>query len=300
MPAQRIPTILFDRSAFHGSRFEALRHSPLNTLIQRGTILVSHTPVFLEETLLLLQGNMAEVRKQLPFILSICNGRWFLERDRLWREELVKNKGRAANVYYNTKQRKQEERLLLDFIKGDSIDGYEKVIAAIDEGRRIQAFQHSTFKSLREGMAKFNRTNPGQKHARPTFKEYCAALFEETGRKAIKDMVITKNENLADMWSRNPVDYPYFTSMVEGMLYAAFYALTEHSKGIDKNAQMDIEHLVHLNDADIVVSCDERFMKDAFRELWEPRGKRYFSTEQFVSHLCASAGAQSYLVSIAP
>ena len=42
--------VIFDRSAFHGERFESLRTSPLHKLVAAGAVTVIHTPIFLEET----------------------------------------------------------------------------------------------------------------------------------------------------------------------------------------------------------------------------------------------------------
>jgi hypothetical protein len=69
--------VIFDRSAFH-DHFDLLRGSPLLLLANEHKVLVYHTAVFLEETLKR-QGEKArdELRRQWPFLRSICNGGWF-------------------------------------------------------------------------------------------------------------------------------------------------------------------------------------------------------------------------------
>src|SRR5882762_8122066 len=105
-------TLIFDRSAFHGGRFDSLRKSQLLPLIKAGVVLVHHTPAFLEETISLYEkpDNRDELRAQLPFILEICNGRWFLQPEELWNLELVQHAGPNANVFVKEWRRRDTER----------------------------------------------------------------------------------------------------------------------------------------------------------------------------------------------
>jgi hypothetical protein len=70
--------IIFDRSAFHRERFDLLKGSRLSQLVQERKVLVYHTAVFLEETLRMAlckkQRAKDELRRQWPFVASICNG----------------------------------------------------------------------------------------------------------------------------------------------------------------------------------------------------------------------------------
>ena len=65
--------IVFDRSAFHGDQFELLKKSNIEKLSEKKTILIYHTPVFLEETLSLYvrAENRLILHKQFPFILKV-------------------------------------------------------------------------------------------------------------------------------------------------------------------------------------------------------------------------------------
>ena len=61
--------VIFDRSAFHGSRFDVLAKSPLLALSKQRRISVYHTPILLEETIrmYLKEKNREELRRQLPY-----------------------------------------------------------------------------------------------------------------------------------------------------------------------------------------------------------------------------------------
>jgi hypothetical protein len=79
----------------------------------------------------------------------------------------------------------------------------------------------------------------------------------------------------------DPARFPFYTAFVEGLLYSLWYAAVEHGKPIDDNAQADYEQLAYLTWADVFVSNDMKFQREAFNEIWRPRGKRFESAESF-------------------
>jgi len=83
-------------------------------------------------------------------------------------------------------------------------------------------------------------------------------------------------------WSRNIKRYRFFSAFVDGLLFAAYYAMVEQNEPIDKNTQADVEVLMYMPDVDILVSNDRRFLKSTFDTFWRPKGKILFSTEEFV------------------
>ena len=72
--------IIFDQSAFH-DHFDLLKGSRLLQLMQDGKIVVYHTATFLDETFRMADsarpGRKDKLKRQWPFLQSICNGRWF-------------------------------------------------------------------------------------------------------------------------------------------------------------------------------------------------------------------------------
>jgi len=83
-------------------------------------------------------------------------------------------------------------------------------------------------------------------------------------------------------WKRNPSGFSFFKDWVTGILYMQYYAMKYQNEPLDKNAQSDIQHLLYLRMADGIVSEDQKFMKEAWRELYRARGKQYYS----VADLC--------------
>jgi len=90
--------VIFDRSAFHGERFDALRASPLQVLVERKRLVVTHTPIFLDETISTFGSVRAtdDWRKHLAFAVEICNGGIFLDKEEIWHNELVAGNGPFA------------------------------------------------------------------------------------------------------------------------------------------------------------------------------------------------------------
>ena len=93
---------------------------------------------------------------------------------------------------------------------------------------------------------------------------------------------------VADRWSRAKTQYPYFTTFVINMLYIAHYAMIKANSGIDLNAQADLDLMTHLLRADVLVSNETGFLRTAFDDLWRPRGKVIFTSEQFADFTSTS------------
>ena len=92
--------VIFDRSAFHGDFFETLANSRLIELCRSRKLSVFHTPIFMDETLAMFgrQTKRVDLRKQMPFILEICNGGFFRPTPDIWHDELVRNYGGNTSV----------------------------------------------------------------------------------------------------------------------------------------------------------------------------------------------------------
>ena len=79
--------------------------------------------------------------------------------------------------------------------------------------------------------------------------------------------------------------YPYFTNFVVNMLYIAHHAMTRPNDAIDLNAQADLDLMTHLLHADVLVSNETGFLRQGFDDLWQPRGKVLFTSQQFADFI---------------
>jgi len=69
------------------------------------------------------------------------------------------------------------------------------------------------------------------------------------------------------------------------MLYIAHHAMTKSNDKIDLNAQADLDLMTHLLHANALVSNEAGFLHQAFEDLWRPRGKVIFTSQQFVDFI---------------
>ncbi|MEW6330825.1 MAG: hypothetical protein AB1560_05120, partial [Pseudomonadota bacterium] len=108
------PRVIFDRSAFHGTSFDELVQSPLLRLSRARHIAVYHAASLIEETasLYLKERNHNLLRKQLPFILDICNERWLRPTEDIWVKELVEREDQKRVVFVPHSEREHTESIL--------------------------------------------------------------------------------------------------------------------------------------------------------------------------------------------
>lgn len=284
--------VIFDRSSFHGARFENIEKSPLRDLCRHGRIEVFHTPIFLEETLSTYRGGHKEQewRKHLQFSLDICNGGIFLDREEIWHNELVAGRGPFArhllpecpNKNYDSRPM-LIERLQQVAASGDLSKEWLESGAMREDTRSKKNNQKTISRVAREevaGAIRERRVTGSLKNY--SFTHFRKSEFVRTG-KALMDLVDTRRAApLADQWAQNPDRFPFYSAFVEGYLYAFYYAAVEHNYKIDRNAQLDYELLAYLTWADLVVSDDHKFFRHAFEAIWEARGKRIETSESFV------------------
>ncbi len=284
--------VIFDRSAFHGERFEALRASPLRRLVDANRIIVMHTPIFLEETVATFgkTGVQGEWRQHLEFALDICNGGIFQEKVDIWHDELVS--GRGPHARYLLRERKDRHGSRPQLVKrlreaassGDLREEWADTQADRDESYRKSQNQRATARNIRADISQAIRNAaPSGSLSDVSFATSRKSEFIPVGRHLMKLVDLKSQSSLGDQWEENPARYPFYSAFVEGLVYSLHYAAVEHNKRIDDNAQADFEQLAYLTWADVFVSNDTRFLSDAFAAIWKPRGKRIETAESFAN-----------------
>jgi len=285
-------TVIFDRSAFHGDRFDLLAQSRLLALVKRNVILVHHPLPFLEETISMYEKekNRDQLRKQLLFLLDICNGRWFREPSEIWNIELAQNRGATANVFEDEKRRrKTEANIRRGVLSGGDWKAFWQGLPEKDAQRQRQANYRRILGEIRQSVASTLKQRPELKRQKPPGAlEFINTQIDDWGAKMISRYVGRKHRDksaIVSMWRHNKQRYPFVTSSFEGQIFAYWQAAAEHNKPIDGNAIVDVDVLTCLHRADAIVSADNKFLRDAFDLLWRPKGKTYFSPQEFVARL---------------
>lgn len=288
------PRIIFDRSAFHGDNFEALLDSPLLRLAQTRQLSIYHSASLIEETasLYMKEENRPLLRKQLHFILEICKDRWLQPTEVMWVKELVELSSEKQTVFVPTRTRQEMEGVLrtlaldeLPMDENDFRETCETKMGIKQKSERLRSVLVHMRNDIGQQLKESGKTLSRDK---PTFQAMVEKHLAEMGTGILMrhlDVQADMKSIICDRWAKTPSCFPYYTAFATGMLYAAYYAMTEHSQKIDINTQMDVEHLTYLHGTDILVSNDVKFMKSAFDELWQPKGKKFMTTDQFVGYL---------------
>jgi len=287
--------VIFDRSAFHGARFELLEASPLRRLVANRRVTIFHTPVFLDEIIQSYGSRRASDiwRKHLEFAARICDGGIFLPKDDIWRSELIDGRGRLPQRLLPPEANEQHDSfhgflgtLLRTADTGDLSSEWEESAAERADVYQKKANQRLLFRGARDEVARALRTRQVKGALKDyPFSEYRRSEFNRNGRSLMSLVDESRCNELADLWEANPEQYPYYTAFVEGFVYSQYYAAIEHNKPLDRNAQADFEQLAYLTWSDIVVSDDEGFFRSAFDVIWRPRGKLLESAANFAARL---------------
>jgi hypothetical protein len=283
-------TVVFDRSAFHRARFDLLSKSALLPLTKCGAITVHHSDAFLEETISMYvkEKNHTELRRQLPYILEICNGRWFRATLDIWDRELRLNQGVDTDVFEEEPVRTIAQNKMLEAVaRGGEWPEFKSALPEKDVERGKQEGFRRALLKMRRDIEAYKKSDRSLRHQpAPSVEEFIHHEIESFGAIVIAKHIATSySMTLKNRWKAHKDRYPFFTTGLEGRAYAAWHAMVEHNKRIDPNAQVDVEMLTCLNRADAIVSADTRFQKDCFDVLWKPRGKLFLTPEEFAGRV---------------
>jgi hypothetical protein len=282
--------IIFDRSSFHGKRFELLTSSPLRRLTAQRRVEVFHTATFLDELIQSYGSARASAsswREHLRYAVQICNGGMFLPVDDIWRSELVDRGGAASrHLLPHASFVGFQGTLLQTADTGELSGAWAESQPERMDTRRKKIKQHAIFREAREAVAQARREGKLRGRLRDyPFAEYRRSEFTRNGRALMRVVDRERAIELAELWEAHPEEFPFYTAFVEGFVYSQYYAAIEHNGRLDGNEQADYEQLAHLIWADVVVSDDRAFFRSAFENLWRPRGKRMLSAASFVESL---------------
>jgi hypothetical protein len=282
--------VVFDTNAFDPSHFDLLVQGPMRKLCRAGRIVPIYGHVFVEETLRA-YGNERKredlVNRWLPFIVGttdrICNDFFAI-----WHEELVQGRGPKTRILM---PRRDYERFIAR-LPSIPLDGSwrawhtSKPVRDIEDGKR--AAQRKVSASMRKAAADWRKAvcYAPKKYGLSRLDEYFEKEVDRTGRELLPVLVKCKDPHaIMDRWSRAKAQYPYFTTFVINMLYITYHAMTKVNDGIDLNAQADLHLMTHLLRADVLVSNETGFLRTAVEDIWQPRGKVIFTSQQFADFI---------------
>lgn len=277
--------IIFDRSAFHGNRFDLIRNSGLSEACSVGKAVVCHSGIFLTETLALYgrRDRRDELKDQIAFLKEICNGGIFRDSVDIWQDELIRDYSISTPCLLSTDEEARVWSRVTAGIRQSTWSDWDRTAADRAAHSVKKDAQRAIYRSIRKELPeRVKREHRGIPLSSYTFEEHLRASLDAMGRSVIDSqfgLSMTSSARIQDRWSQQKGRYPYFSSFVEGLTYAGFYAGIEQNSSLDDNSQADFELLTFLNHADVVVSSDTRFFRFAFDTIWKPRGKFLVSPE---------------------
>lgn len=282
--------VVFDTNAFTPDTFDLLEQGPMRRLCKSGRVVPIYGHVFLEETFRAYGAvNKRDdlVKRWLPFVAETVD-RFCDDFIGIWHKELVQGHGLKTNIFMT----RRDQDALLSRLPSIPLDGtwraWHNSKAARDVEDAKRAAQRETSKAIRKEVSDWKKTvaySP-RKHGVSRLEQYFESEVGYTGRQFLPALVKCKNPNaVADRWSRSKMQYPYFTTFVINMLYIAHHAMTRPNNKIDLNAQADLDLMTHLLHADALVSNETGFIRQAFDDLWRPRGKVIFTSQQFADFI---------------
>jgi hypothetical protein len=288
MACPRKLTVIFDRSTFHGEGFDRIAASPLEQATRSRSIVVHHTGSFLEETFSLYERekNRDELRRQVPYLLRICNGRWLRSIAEIWRAELVLNRGPAARVWWKTAERAEAERILTAVAAANaSFPGLEEALREKDAIREVKLKQRAVFSTLRHELSAKAGVARVRIDANYTLEAFLRKEGNDIATEIIRRNFGTRSgTDLVRRWCMQPHRYRYLTKFLRGWAYCSYYAMIEQNKPLDTNAMTDVAQLTYLWDADVIVSADQKFQRDAFYAMWDAT-KQFWTPDEFLRSL---------------
>ena len=272
-------------------------------LVRRNEVQVYHTQLFLEETITSYesQGATGEWRDHLRFALDICNGGIFLRPSQLWHEEIVRGRRTSAMRLLPTRRHRdygsspdlvRELRQLSKTgdLSAEYRDSMQERAELFQKKKAQRAIAGDMRRDIENALRDRRLTVP---LSTAKFEDTISQALIETGKQIMRQVDARRAVALGEMWAKRPADFPFYTAFVEGLIYHQFHAMFEHNKKIDVNAQADYEQLAYLLWADVFVSNDAKFQRDAFDTLWKPRGKHMETVESFASLLATRSAETS-------
>jgi len=230
------------------------------------------------------------LKRQLPFILDICNGRWFRHGFDLWEKELIEEKSGGEKLFVSTSERKETELNIRRMILDEKLE--LKDYGGVQAERQKDWLKSKNLKKmdveLRADVSqKLKKLGKNVSDVKQTFDEFCDTQADDIGRDFIvRRFTTTENkERIAQKWVSNKARYPYFTLFIKGLLYPRYYAMAHPNEPIDENSLSDIYCLIYIHGVDILVSNEEKFMKKAFYALFGDTNKKYMQVEEFLDYL---------------
>ncbi len=267
--------VIFDRSIFHGLKFQQFRNSSLSTHVASRKIQPLYTPIFFDETVNYFLKDPSNFKDQWGYLIGLNQSKWFQSLGVIIQRELDNNM--IGRKYYFC-LRSEIEAIIknVNAVLHEKIqrENFFSTPAEILRENEIKEFGRETRKSLRQ-------SSPHQEY---DFEE----LFNKQVESYIENGLMKRypnSQNFLKTWHSSRSKCRFTEQYVRALFSTIFLPVSNHNLKIDKNDTADAEQLAYLEWADVLVSDDTKFMKKGFDLLYGKSTKQFFSSSEFLRRL---------------
>ena len=267
--------ILFDRSIFHGDKFKEIEQSNLMDLVKRNEVRVYFTPEFLEETLAFGLKDRDALKTQVGFLFSLNSTHWFRSPEMIVEAELGLKY--VHHLYYLLTD---EEILSIKYGTETYVEGGISENELKDTLRKVHR-NISIREDFRKQRLNLRRSVP---HGQYDFKLH----FENNAEWFIENRLMKYHQdssNYLRRWKSSRSECKFTEQYLRCWFSTAFLPIVNHTLRVDKNDRADAAQLAYLLWADVMVSDDKRFMKEAFNLLYSDTNKKFLDLPKFFQYM---------------
>jgi len=279
--------VIFDTNIFSTEHFPVLEASKLKDLVYRKKILILSPAILYEQILHLWLNDKKRplLFQYLPFLLDLKHQQHFHDRGTIITMELEKDTPSREDYFLSLAEKGHRETQINKQILQAKPDIFEQIQLKLLTGKHKQ--QRDNFRmilsKIRKTMSEQNKKFNSERSA--NFENIFSRLGESMAETLIDIFyggTLDKNI-LLNNWKTNKGKYPFLTFWIRAFLYIAFHAATNNNTELDADAQNDVDFIVCMKEGNILVSEDQRFMKDTFNHFWGGSEKQLLRIQDFVS-----------------
>lgn len=231
--------------------------------------------MFVKETLTHSQFNKSEFASHWQFLASITGQKWFKEAQDIVSIELG---DLIKGEYYYLLPKSLARRVVKNsrtFVDGSIPQAdVDMIVSDIAQHKKVS----EEFKKARLEM----RANSN--HGKVDFD----TSFEPYAEWCIQNVLMSVHKNSAPFlstWESKRKQCKFTEQFLRAWLATMFLPMANHQLKVDSNDRADAEQLAFLTWADIMVSDDTKFMREAFHFLYAGSNKQFFTLSQFLFYL---------------
>lgn len=267
--------VILDRSIFHAEKFVELQESNLLGCIKNNTLRVYFTPAFIEETLQFGLTHREEVRSQVEFLFALNSTHWFRTAEDIIEAELGLKYVHPLYYLLTDQEISRIKTGTEEYLEGKiSQSDLNEVLKEVERNNEIRA-------NFRKQRLEVRKDVPPADYDFDVYFENNVEWYIENGLMKFHP----DSSNYLRRWRSYRKECPFTEQYLKGWISTVFLPVVNRSLRVDRNDLADATQLAYLTWADIMVSDDTRFMKEAFQLLFGGTVKKLLTHSEFLQYI---------------